>query len=71
MADRLIFPDHHAYGAAEATALGEAARGVPLITTEKDFVKLAGRPGLEELRALRVTLEVDDADRLVALLENG
>src|SRR5262249_60192258 len=67
--DRLTFPDHHDYSAGDVAAIVAAARGGELVTTEKDLVKLAGRPGLERLRALRVALEVDDGDRLVDLLD--
>lgn len=66
---RLVFPDHHAYGAADVAAIARAARGGTLVTTEKDLVKLAGTPGLDGLRALRVGLVVEDGDRLVDLLE--
>jgi len=68
---RLVFPDHHAYGAADVGAIAEASRDGLVVTTEKDLVKLAGRPGLAALRALRVVLEVDDGDRLVDLLLAG
>ncbi len=67
--DRLMFPDHHDYSAGDVASIVRAARTGALVTTEKDLVKLAGRPGLEQLRALRVALEVDDGDRLVDLLE--
>jgi tetraacyldisaccharide 4'-kinase len=65
----LEFPDHHAYDAADLAGLAQAARLGLLVTTEKDLVKLEGRPGLDGLCALRVGLEVDDGDRLVDLLE--
>src|SRR5262245_1856694 len=67
--DRLVFPDHHDYSAGDVASIVAAGRGGPLVTTEKDLVKLAGRPGLEHVRALRVALEVDDGERLVDLLE--
>jgi tetraacyldisaccharide 4'-kinase len=66
---RLTFPDHHAYGAADVETVARAARHGRAITTEKDLVKLGGRPGLEPLRALRVSLEVDEGERLLDLLE--
>jgi tetraacyldisaccharide 4'-kinase len=65
----LVFPDHHAYGVADVDAVARAARDGMLITTEKDLVKLAGQPGLAALRALRVSLEVDDGERLLDVLE--
>jgi len=51
--------------------VARAARAAVAITTEKDLVKLAGRPGLGMLRALRVSLDVDDGERLLDLLEAG
>src|SRR5262249_21256069 len=67
--DRLTFPDHHDYSAGDVAAIAAAGRAGALVTTEKDLVKLAGRPGLEHLHALRVALQVDDRDRLVDLLD--
>jgi tetraacyldisaccharide 4'-kinase len=63
----LRFPDHHAYQAADASRIAAAARGGLVVTTEKDLVKLAAMP-LPALRAVRVSLEVEDGDRLVELL---
>ncbi len=71
LAGRLVFPDHHAYEARDVAAIARAAGAGTLVTTEKDLVKLAGRPGLDGLRALRVTLAVDDGARLVDLLEGA
>lgn len=70
----LRFPDHHAYDAGDVAALLAARPDGLLITTEKDLVKLAARAELGAplaLRALRVALEVDEAERLVDLLEAG
>jgi tetraacyldisaccharide 4'-kinase len=67
--ERIVRPDHHAYDDADVAAITRAARLARPVTTEKDLVKLAGRPGLDLLRALRVTLDVDQGDELVALLE--
>jgi tetraacyldisaccharide-1-P 4'-kinase len=61
----LRFPDHHAYGEADVRALAAAAAEAPLVTTEKDLVKLARHPALAGIRALRVGLEVDDGEALV------
>jgi tetraacyldisaccharide 4'-kinase len=68
---RLVFPDHHAYDDADVAALARAADLGVLVTTEKDLVKLEGRPGLDGLRAVRVGLAVDDGERLVDLLEGA
>ncbi len=69
------FPDHHAYADADAARLlAEAERtGLPLVTTEKDAVKLKGSPALEALAAAATVVPVravvdDEAalDRLLA-----
>ncbi len=62
------FPDHHAYQPGDAARLAATAGDAPLVTTEKDLVKLEGYPVLAALRALRVTLEVEDGDALLDLL---
>lgn len=68
------FADHHVYGDADAERLlAEAGRtGLPLVTTEKDAVKLRGTPALDRLAAatlvVPVALEVDEADGLAPLL---
>ncbi len=74
------FPDHHAYSEADADRLlDEAARtGLPLVTTAKDAVKLAGSPRLAELaaaaRVVAISAAVDEEgglDRLLARLRPG
>lgn len=50
--DLLPFPDHHDYDAVDARRIAERARGRPVVTTEKDAVKLA--PFRAELRNVRV-----------------
>jgi tetraacyldisaccharide 4'-kinase len=63
------FPDHHRFTAADAESLlAEADRaGVTLVTTEKDFVRLARRRALaalaERTRVLPVALKIDEEDR--------
>jgi tetraacyldisaccharide 4'-kinase len=69
-ADILAFPDHHRYDAGDARRIVEAARGRPVVTTEKDLVKLE-RLTVPDLHALRIALEVDDEDALVRLLLGG
>jgi len=66
-ADVLAFPDHHRYDAADARRIVEAARGRPVVTTEKDLVKLE-RLAIPDLHAVRIVLDVDDEDALVGLL---
>lgn len=60
------FPDHHAFAAAELDALrAAAARGLTLVTTEKDRVRL---PRDFPALALPVRLAVEDEARLQALV---
>jgi tetraacyldisaccharide 4'-kinase len=62
------FPDHHAYTARDVGEITAAAGGRMDVTTEKDLVKLERLPGAETFTALRVTLEVEQAEALVTLL---
>ena len=68
------FPDHHRFTAADAQSLlAEAERaGLTLVTTEKDFVRLAHRRTLaalaERTHVLPVALTIDDEDRLRRLV---
>src|SRR5262249_17424887 len=65
---RLRFPDHHPYGAEEVARIRAAAG--PVVTTEKDLVKLVRRPGAEalDLHAVRIEVAVEGGERLVDLL---
>jgi tetraacyldisaccharide 4'-kinase len=68
------FPDHHRYTGAQASRLlAEAdARGLALVTTEKDIVRLTGDGSIAQLRervhSLPVTVALDDEDGFRALL---
>ncbi|GGC67554.1 tetraacyldisaccharide 4'-kinase [Chelatococcus reniformis] len=72
--ERVAFPDHHAFGRGEVADMIKRAdaRGLVLVTTEKDAVRLAGVSDLAATRGrvktLPVTLEVDDAAALDRLL---
>jgi tetraacyldisaccharide 4'-kinase len=68
------FADHHRYTYAEARSLCEDADrdGLALVTTEKDYVRLAGDGAFAELaahaHALPVTLALEDEGRFKSLL---
>ncbi|HEY1309662.1 MAG TPA: tetraacyldisaccharide 4'-kinase, partial [Pseudolabrys sp.] len=74
IARRKPFPDHHRFTAEEAAELIMQAEhgGLALLTTEKDRVRMTGEPLLAALvakaRALAVTLAVDEAEKLRALV---
>lgn len=70
IAGRRVFPDHHAYTAAEIGALRAeaAALGAALVTTEKDLVRLdaATRAGIETLPVAIAFSDEAALDRLLA-----
>jgi tetraacyldisaccharide 4'-kinase len=66
-AETAPFPDHHAYSDAEITALKTRAAGRPLVTTEKDFMRLGPRQR-EGILSLPVTAVFDDETALATLL---
>jgi tetraacyldisaccharide 4'-kinase len=69
VAARASFPDHHRYTAADAQDLLARAqtKGLMLVSTEKDLMRLSGEPQLEALAtrtsALPVRLVVEEADQ--------
>ncbi len=64
----IAFPDHCPYDEATLRDLAAAAAGAEVVVTEKDLVKLAGRPGTSGVRALRIALEVEDERALLDCL---
>ena len=67
----LSFPDHHAYTQADWQTILTASRSCDLIvTTEKDLVKLEQFSfPVGKLVALRVGMEIRDADKLLTAIE--
>jgi tetraacyldisaccharide 4'-kinase len=65
--ERLRFPDHHPYVAADAARIRDVAGARAIVTTEKDVVKLARLdPELvRRLHALRVDVDVERGEALV------
>jgi tetraacyldisaccharide 4'-kinase len=60
VSDAREFADHHRYGAAEARELLETAkaRGLMLVSTEKDLARMQGDAALNELAAQSIALPV-------------
>ncbi len=60
VAERASFADHHRYTVAQARDLlaRAQAKGLMLVTTEKDFMRIAGEPQLEALAGRAGTLPV-------------
>ena len=75
VAETRSFPDHHRYSVREAQSLvsDANARGLTLVTTEKDLVRMQGDPALAELAAsfhvLPVRLQFEDEDAVRDLLK--
>jgi tetraacyldisaccharide 4'-kinase len=72
------FPDHHPYAEADATTLLAAAEagGLRLVTTEKDYVRLAGRSGAlaelyERAAPFPVTLTFDNPAAVGAMIDEA
>jgi tetraacyldisaccharide 4'-kinase len=67
----LSYPDHHAYGWADVQTILDRAQGRPIVTTEKDAVKLEGfKAHLKNLRVLCLGVEVlEGAERLWSRVE--
>jgi tetraacyldisaccharide 4'-kinase len=76
VAEQASFADHHVFAAAEAAALiaRADARGLVLVTTEKDHARMTGYPALATLASrsatLPVTLAIDGADDLRSLVSD-
>ena len=70
------FADHHKYSEADARALMTEAEneGLQLVTTRKDMVRFASSNSelfrwlSAKTEVLDVVMEIDDADRLLALI---
>lgn len=76
IAERRVFPDHHAFSLGEANELLTAARSrnLTLVTTEKDRARMQGNASLSELagasQMLPITLQFSDEPALKALLSS-
>jgi tetraacyldisaccharide 4'-kinase len=74
VAEQRSFADHHAFTAAEAAELiaHADARGLTLVTTEKDHARMSGHAALAALAArsvtLPVTLAIDDPEAITRLI---
>ncbi len=72
VAEAVGYPDHHPFGEADIQALRDLAKreNAELVTTEKDYVRLA--PGLRAgVSALPVEAAFEDEAALAALLAHG
>ena len=61
------FADHHLYDAQDLQGLRDQAKGIPLVTTEKDLVRIAPEQR-HDIAALAVDARFDDPAALEALL---
>jgi tetraacyldisaccharide 4'-kinase len=69
LATRIAFPDHHAFTPAELAALRNKAKaaGAALITTQKDYVRLAPEER-EDIAVAKLVMIVDDPAGLAGLV---
>jgi tetraacyldisaccharide 4'-kinase len=70
-AQRLLYPDHHAWGPAELARIHREAGSLPVVTTEKDLTRMAPELGAWALRVELVIRRGEEAldaalDRLLA-----
>ena len=65
------FPDHHVYTRSDWQEISRRSQGCDLVvTTEKDLVKLEAFPFARgKLMALRVEPNIEEADRLLSMIE--
>ena len=70
--DMMVFPDHHVYTERDWQTIVSASRVCDfVVTTEKDLVKLEKFPfATDKLVALRIDMEVDDAEQFLAFIES-
>ncbi len=72
VAHRTAFPDHHAFNPAELSHLRGLATqwGVPLMTTEKDYVRLS-ETDRDGVMVFRVRMDTDDQPGLTAFVRRA
>ncbi len=70
VAGLMAFPDHHAYDDADLQRIRAAAGGRPIVTTEKDWMRLAVLLAADEAWLLAQTVEVESGrEAIVAALD--
>ncbi len=67
IAGKCFFPDHHRYGLKDIVKIKTLAKGLPVITTEKDIVKL-GNSGIGNLFYLRIRVKIDNEENFLRVL---
>jgi tetraacyldisaccharide-1-P 4'-kinase len=66
----IAYPDHYNYTMRDADHIRRVTRGLPIITTEKDAIKLVSAFDASELRVLKQKVVIEDGEeRLRAMLE--
>jgi tetraacyldisaccharide 4'-kinase len=64
--EALVFPDHWEYTAADVARIAGTAAGSGIVTTAKDWVKLAEELGDHEVWVLEQSVEVEAGGELLA-----
>ncbi len=65
VAERLVYPDHHAYDGADAAAIRDRAAGRAVVTTAKDAVKLTTLGAPADLRILVQEVVVEEGEAML------
>jgi tetraacyldisaccharide 4'-kinase len=66
----IAYPDHHNYTMRDADHIRRVTRGLPIITTEKDAIKLVSAFDASELLVLKQKVVIEEGEeRLRAMLE--
>lgn len=66
----IAYPDHHDYTIRDAAYIRRATRGLPILTTEKDAIKLVSVFDASELLVLKQKVVIEEgSERLRAMLE--
>ena len=69
--DHHSFPDHHRFTDKELRSTLDRAAGLPVVVTEKDWVKLpAWFKELDQVAALRIEMVLDDEEAFWTALES-
>lgn len=71
VAELHAYPDHFRYSARDAAAITRAARGRPILTTEKDWIKLASLLDDTQVWLLQQRVVVEDGAALIRSALDG
>lgn len=69
--DVLLFPDHHSFSEKDIETILTTAKGRKIVTTEKDYMRLQDKIGVNQLWYLPITIEIiENQDQFDKLIHN-